>query len=359
MSRFTIATLASSDFDSAANWNKLSLVNSTYAWTVSASGTNEYYVRLSGGTDPSLSEPPNVYEGGAAMTAGTVGALAVGEWDYADNDTLGYSTIYVRLSASATAVDPDDNPSDYVTYGKLPVANDDLGFLFSGTMSGSDQSSIEYDDIEVYSTCTGAAGTQDDYLKLDQGTANSVVFAGTGAWYLDMGTSGSASVRVDQTKAGVQGSSGFYFKNDTNAITSFYANAGSTRLVDANITTLVVSPGATVIIDSASTIPTIINNGGSVVDYGCTNTTYKQTAGTTVREGSDDFALSMYGGVFYWDGTGTCTATTYNGTLDAERDAQTKTLALTYNGGTVLKGSNTSIGTPTVNAPAKISPASQ
>jgi len=87
----------------------------TYKWTASGAGTNEYYVELLAGGDPSLDEPSAVYEdvGGAdtVMPVGTLGSLAAGEYAYGDNDTLGYSTIYVRLSDN---VDPDTKADGYL-----------------------------------------------------------------------------------------------------------------------------------------------------------------------------------------------------------------------------------------------------
>ena len=45
------------------------------------------------------------------MSAGTAGTLASGEWDWADNDALGFTTIYVRLSDDT---DPDSKADGYV-----------------------------------------------------------------------------------------------------------------------------------------------------------------------------------------------------------------------------------------------------
>ena len=87
--------------------------SSVFRWIVSASGTDEFYLELAGGGDPSISEPETVYEDKTAMVAGTAGSLAIGEWDYADNDTLGYSTVYCRIAAGA---DPDTKDVGYITY---------------------------------------------------------------------------------------------------------------------------------------------------------------------------------------------------------------------------------------------------
>ncbi len=90
-----------------------SIRNATYRWIASGSGTNEYYCELSAGGNPSLVPPAAVRENGGIMVEGTLGSLAAGEWAYGDNDTLGFSTIYVRLS---DGTDPDTKAVDYVDY---------------------------------------------------------------------------------------------------------------------------------------------------------------------------------------------------------------------------------------------------
>ncbi len=95
----------------------LSLNNSTYKWTASGSGTNEYYCELAAGGDPSLTEAKCVSTTGnfIAATNGTMGSLAAGAWDWGDNDSLGYSTVYVRLVDGA---DPDTKAGGFVSMGK-------------------------------------------------------------------------------------------------------------------------------------------------------------------------------------------------------------------------------------------------
>jgi len=80
-------------------------------WTASGSGTNEYYVEADGGGDPGLASPYNTYEDSVSMTPGTAGSLAAGEWDWADNDSLGFQTVYVRLSDGA---DPNSKDRDTI-----------------------------------------------------------------------------------------------------------------------------------------------------------------------------------------------------------------------------------------------------
>lgn len=89
----------------------LSLVSGTYMWTASGSGTGEFYVELAAGGDPSLTDPDGVRENGQDMTRGVLGSLNPGQFAYGDNDALGYSTIYVRLTDDA---DPDSKAADFV-----------------------------------------------------------------------------------------------------------------------------------------------------------------------------------------------------------------------------------------------------
>jgi hypothetical protein len=74
---------------------------STYKWFESANGYDEWYCALPAGTDPSITEPEVFYEQSLQMTTGIVGSLERGEWAFADNDTLGFNTIYVRLTLRA------------------------------------------------------------------------------------------------------------------------------------------------------------------------------------------------------------------------------------------------------------------
>ncbi len=76
----------------------------TYEWR--ASGTNnEAYCVLVGGGNPSLP-----YDGGAVLyvngevkTKGAVGTLDYNQWGYGNNDSLGFSTIYIKFSYPAGA----------------------------------------------------------------------------------------------------------------------------------------------------------------------------------------------------------------------------------------------------------------
>jgi hypothetical protein len=88
-----------------------SIRDATLKWTASGAGTAEFYVELAAGGDPSLANPAGVTENNEPMTRGTLGSLRAGQFGYGNNDTLGYNTIYVRLTDGA---DPDSKAVDFV-----------------------------------------------------------------------------------------------------------------------------------------------------------------------------------------------------------------------------------------------------
>ncbi|NOY62002.1 MAG: WD40 repeat domain-containing protein, partial [Gammaproteobacteria bacterium] len=86
----------------AAAITNSSIINANFQWQLSALGTNEYYLTDSSGADPFVSLPNTFYVAALAATQGTVGALSDGQWAFADNDTLGFTTLYY-----SSTVDPD------------------------------------------------------------------------------------------------------------------------------------------------------------------------------------------------------------------------------------------------------------
>jgi len=111
------------------------LSSATYKWTASGSGTNEYYVELTGGGDPSLTEPPYLLLEDSIITAGTLGSLTDHQWAYGDNDTLGYSTIYIRDDSG----DPDTTsvqvktvlePTAFASHSNMFFVACDDGYIY-------------------------------------------------------------------------------------------------------------------------------------------------------------------------------------------------------------------------------------
>jgi len=83
--------------------------NGIWKWSLSEYGSNEYYLEKDAGGDPEIIEPTHIYQYWYGvyigdLAKGSLGVLASGEWNWGDNDELGYSTVYVRLTNNA---DPD------------------------------------------------------------------------------------------------------------------------------------------------------------------------------------------------------------------------------------------------------------
>ena len=93
-----------------------------FQWTASGSGTNEYYLEAAGGGAPGVncSADNEVYIDSVVATQGTAGSLSAGEWDWADNDALGFSTHYVRLS---DGTDPDTKADGFVSAAYRETTN--------------------------------------------------------------------------------------------------------------------------------------------------------------------------------------------------------------------------------------------
>jgi hypothetical protein len=103
----------------ALDGEELAPESENYKWTESVAKAGEFYVEDVTGGDPGLTEPPSLMKDDVALIAGTVGSLASGEWDWGDNDTLGYSTVYYKPSSGINPT--DDTPViltwDGVSYG--------------------------------------------------------------------------------------------------------------------------------------------------------------------------------------------------------------------------------------------------
>lgn len=111
---FVVTNKTATTFELASNEAHTGIGPTLHKWTASGSGTDEYYLELLAGGDPSISSSIiSVYEGDVIMTEATVGSLSAGEWDLGDNDSLGFTTLYVRLTGGE---DPDIKGNGWVAY---------------------------------------------------------------------------------------------------------------------------------------------------------------------------------------------------------------------------------------------------
>lgn len=321
------------DWANDANW-EINIRNASYQWTASGSGTNEYYLEASGGGDPSLSEPDNVAEDGTNLASGTAGSLAASEWDWADNDTLGFSTVYVRLSDGA---DPDTKVNGFVTASRAPVASDDVYIESSSRDIATNigQSGIALTTLNVAQNFVGTIGTSNRYLEIGASTVHigytlgsTVTPAGSTRLNLNLGSTTNATVRVDNS-ASSSSDEGFepirlLMDNSSNSIfvrrgrVSIGAGAGETVTVDevnigndlgesqvsvgyrggasnATVTTLEVDGGT---VTAYANITTADVRGGMVTfDGGQSISTVEVRSGTAILNGSGTVStLNMRGG---------------------------------------------------------------
>ena len=100
--------------------------SATYKWTASGSGTGEFYLELAAGGNPGIYpyKPLSIIENSVYLREGFLGFLEASQWGYGDNDTLGYTTIYVRLADNA---DPDGKAENFLRAILCDLAYTDQG----------------------------------------------------------------------------------------------------------------------------------------------------------------------------------------------------------------------------------------
>lgn len=275
---------ATGDYELASNWAAISVRNSSYAWTASGSGTNEYYLRTSGGADPGFGATPSTVQiNGTNATEGTVGSLTAGQWDYGDNDTLGYSTIYVRLSGGG---DPDAQDADHITFRQIPLATDHVRIpAGSGSISSNlDQSGVAIGDFIVEAGYTGSIGTSTSYLRIDPDRFEFEASGGTA--YINIGTA-AISATIKDTGTPNTGLRGLYL----------LGSAIATLTIIKGYVGLASRSGET------STATTVRNMGASAnlwLGKGAAATTVQNFAGESrVRISGTVTTLDVLGGTCY------------------------------------------------------------
>lgn len=115
-----VTIIASDDVFSATDVGRMLTIDSDsdfftqllvppYGWTESGKGTDEWYVRNTG-ADPEIFNPSGfqVFASGEwfDVPRQSIGFLERYSWDYGDNDSLGYDTIYFRMNTLLSSKDP-------------------------------------------------------------------------------------------------------------------------------------------------------------------------------------------------------------------------------------------------------------
>lgn len=292
------------DYEDSRNWDLISLRDAKFAWTASGSGTNEYYVRTAANANPGfVATPPTtngVYIAGTSATKATAGSLTAGQWAFGDNDTLGYSTVYVRLSGGG---DPDAQDADHVQFRQIPQATEHVRIpsTASSITSNLDQSAVAIGDFiveEGYEGEIGLAATvliPPTYLRIDP---DRFEFTSNGTAWIDIG-SANIGPQIKGTAAASQGEYGLYLRG---------SNIAVLNVMDGTV-------GIAVLGGETSTVATIRVTGPqtvAVLGKGVTLTNGHQWAGTMIlRCGST--ALIQYDGDMTTEEDGTHTALTQFG----------------------------------------------
>jgi hypothetical protein len=242
----------STDYSNSLAWALNSLRNSAFSWTLSGSGTGEYYVRTAANGNPGfVATPPatnGVYINGTARTTAALGSLAVNNWNYGDNDTLGYNTVYVRVTGD---VDPDTLAADYVQFRQIPQAGENVRVpsTAGSVTAGLDQSGVAINGFYVENGYDGTMASVDGYLRIDP---NIFEFDSQGQAWIDLHT---AAITATIRGTGTADTGGF----------GLYLRGSALSLVDVQGGSVGIAalPGET------STVTTLrISNRGSSVKCG-------------------------------------------------------------------------------------------
>lgn len=287
------------DYSLSTNWNLISLRTAAFAWTASGSGTNEYYVRTAANADPGFAATPptsnGVYISGSAATKGTLGALTAGQWGYGDNDALGYSTVYVRLSAGG---DPDAQSADHVQFRQIPQTAENVRIpAGAGSISSNlDQSAVAINGFYVEPGYEGTIGAATGYLRIDPDIFE---FEGDGGVaYIDIGTA-AIGPRIRNTVAPDPGGRGLYLRGTAMSVVDI--QAGSVGIASL--------PGEL----STATTVRIVGKADVWLGAGLTLTNFHQWAGEAILRGSVGTATILYGGTLWTQEAGTQVAVTQKG----------------------------------------------
>ena len=143
-------------------WRGEELTGSDYKWTASGSGNNEFYCELTGGGNPSLSDPDYLDLNGVSLSQAALGSLTDHTWNYGNNDTLGYNTVYIRddtgdPDGSGVEIYATDAPVvDYAILALNSIQSVGGVYVCAVTIHTEDRNESLYPGI-AYST--NAAGT--------------------------------------------------------------------------------------------------------------------------------------------------------------------------------------------------------
>lgn len=329
-----------STYTTATNWAAINLTKPTYKWTASGSGTNEYYMELTAGGNPGISAPGAVYVNSAVASSGSAGSLAAGTWAYGDNDTLGYSTVYVRL---ADGTDPNTKAIGYVQMYQVPVATDNVRIpAGSGAIDGVDQSSVAIGDFVVEDGYTAAIGSATAPLIIDP---DRFEWSGGGRSYIDL-YSANISPDIIKTAAGGVGLMGLYLKGSNLSTVTVYSGTVGLAWLFGNTATVsavrVVGANANVYVGKSVTLTTSYIAKGKLYQHcGCTTANVFGGTYTTEESGAITTVNADLAATLTLNSTGAITTLNmqagFTGTVDFSQSAEARAVTtLNHKAGALL-----------------------
>jgi hypothetical protein len=319
------------DYADSRNWELISLRTAAFAWTASGSGTNEYYVRTAANGNPGFAATPpttsGVYISGSAATKGTLGALTAGQWGYGDNDTLGYSTVYVRLSGGG---DPDAQSADHVQFRQIPQATEHVRIpAGSGNITSNlDQSAVAIGDFIREEGHEGTIGSATGYLRIDP---DRFEHAGTGQAFIDIG-SANISLHILDTGSAVAGERGLYLRGTNIATLNLTGGDVGVASLAGEISTVatirILGEESSIWVGNGVTLTTLHQYAGecrlrcgatTVIVYDGTHTSEENGAMTTVTLKAGEYIYKSSGNI--------TTFNLYGGTLDEKQSGAARTIS--------------------------------
>jgi hypothetical protein len=339
MASFNKIWLGSEDTDptNPDNWLEISLRNPTYRWIQSPAQANEFYVELAGGGDPGFNAAPGrVLINNSEAEQGTLGSLASGEWDYGDNDTLGFSTVYVRIDS-----DPDSQVRDYIQFRQIPQASDKVTLSSSAQrgLTGADWLSVAIADFFIEPGFRNLPiGDREKPLRIDPDV---LISEGSGnqAWYIDIG---SAAITPEIRNCPSPGNGLYGMHLTGSAMTGIVHDAG--YLAVASLTgdtstaaTIVVRGGQARLLMGAGLTWTTLRAFAGIITARSNGTTINATGGQIETQLAMTVgALNIQGATVIDKSTGTFTTVNLDaGVYDTMQLPAAKTVStLKFNSGT-------------------------
>lgn len=321
-------------------WKKISVRTPAFSWTASGLGTNEYYCRTAANGNPGFVSTPTtnlVFLNSVAAASGTLGALTAGQFGFGDNDTLGYSTLYVRLADGA---DPDSKTLDWVQFQQLPKAGENVRWAHNSasinSATGIDQSAVAILSFIVEAGCEAEFGSATlGYLSIDP---DNFEFSGKGEAWINLHTA-PTPVRIHDTFAPSEGAYGLYLRGTGMTVVDITGGSVGIAVRPGEIstaTTVRVSEEASkVTLGNGLTLTNLHTYAGETT-VRCGVTTTIQYGGTiTTEESGAMTTVTQKGGKYIYNSTGTIT--TYNryaGDLETNHSGAARTISTLniYNG---------------------------